>query len=208
MWNGSFILKTQPSVHDFSSGASTQSTPSSQLSVPEVTQPPQAQLLVVGAAAVDVISRVDSSTDPALMVQSTIPGRVSISLGGVARNMAEAAHRSLVSMSLSHGLKEPKLAAVQLVSPIGKDGFSTLISNEMGEMGMRSDGLLSEPPDESRSTPVCNMILTPAGDLVGGVADFSALDTFEFGEVGPSLLKTSPVSTVNLDLRNASKIQS
>ncbi|SRR5258708_812512 len=196
MWNGSSTSKTHSrlsSIHNLSSRPSARHITSETLpssSPSGVIQAPRAQLLVVGATAVDVIARGDPSTDPALMVQSTIPGRVSINLGGVARNMAEAAHRSLASMSLSRSSKESNSGAVQLVSPIGKDRFSALISNEMNGIGMRNDGLLSKPPDGSRCTPVCNMILTPAGDLVGGVADFSALDTFNFGEVGIDLLKT------------------
>lgn len=64
---------------------------------------------------------------------------------------------------------------------------------------MRSDGLLSEPNSRSdskpnsleavlvqtgaRRSPVCNMLLSATGDLVGGVADFSALDTLRTTEV-------------------------
>lgn len=44
---------------------------------------------------------------------------------------------------------------------------------------MRADGLL----EGERRSPVCNMLLSDGGELVGGVADFSALEALGADEV-------------------------
>ncbi|KAF8327276.1 uncharacterized protein EI90DRAFT_3127331 [Cantharellus anzutake] len=123
------------------------------------SQAPKARLVVLGAAAVDVVARAD--TDPTLIAQSTVPGQVSITFGGVARNMAEAAHRSLSSLD-PRGSSASSSSYVQLVSPIGTDKLGAVVSTEITQIGMRSDGLLS--------------------GLSGGNRHFSALDTFGFSE--------------------------
>jgi len=121
-------------------------------------QPP-ADLIVVGSAAVDITSQADPSTDPSLAKNSTAPGKVSLSIGGVARNMAEAAHRILAAQELQ--------TSCLLVSTVGEDGFGKFLVEETEKLGMRTDGLLRN----DRSTAVCNMVIDSAGNLVGGVAD-------------------------------------
>lgn len=168
---------------------------------------PPAELVIIGAAAVDIIAKVASSSSSssstnsasALINHSTVPGTVQTSLGGVARNMAEAAHRSLTSLSLSDSGSEISTETL-LVAPIGDDAFGALIRRQTEDMGMRSDGYLSGTgtresesgpgakssnltQDTERSTPVCNMLLSADGNLLGGVADFSALDTLRSDEV-------------------------
>lgn len=133
------------------------------------------------------------------------------SLGGVARNMAEAAHRSLISLdktkSGSATNTNPSRAAADsrtlLVAPIGDDSFGLLIRRETEAIGMRSDGFLSNVGEEAnpggaeRRSPVCNMFLSPTGDLLGGVADFSALDTLRSAEV--STISTFHRSAIKFD---------
>jgi pseudouridine-5'-phosphate glycosidase/pseudouridine kinase len=146
------------------------------------------ELIVVGAAAVDVIAQADSSTrsDSSLINASTVPGTVETSLGGVARNVAEAAHRTLLS------LKCPDAShRTLLVAPLGDDSFGAIIRQETESVGMRSDGLLvttmpgcqTATHRAERRSPVCNMVLSRTGDLIGGVADFTALDTLRSSEV-------------------------
>ncbi|KAF8335455.1 Indigoidine synthase A like protein-domain-containing protein [Cantharellus anzutake] len=175
-------------------GSPSNIAPKSSLSASIANQAPKARLVVLGAAAVDVVARADTSTDSTLIAQSTVPGQVSITLGGVARNMAEAAHRSLSSLD-PRGSSKSSSSYVQLVSPIGTDELGAVVSTEITQIGMRSDGLLSGLSGGNRRTPVCNMVLTPAGELLGGVSDFSALDTFGFSEV----LQASDPNIVALD---------
>lgn len=126
-------------------------------------QPP-ADLIVVGSAAVDITAQADLSTDSSLAKNSTASGKVSLSVGGVARNMAEAAHRILTAQELR--------VACLLIAPVGEDGFGKFLMQETEKLGMRTDGLLRN----DRSTAVCDMVLDSAGNLVGGVADMEITD--------------------------------
>ncbi|KAG2044902.1 Indigoidine synthase A like protein-domain-containing protein [Suillus americanus] len=117
-------------------------------------------LIVVGCAAVDITSQ--PLTDSDLGHQSTSPGKVFMSLGGVGRNIAEAAHRVLSSYSSEFS------AATLLVSPVGDDSFGRLLSEETRMLGMRTDGLISV--NGGRSS-VCSLLLEKSGGLRAGVAD-------------------------------------
>jgi len=121
---------------------------------------PDALLIVAGCAAVDITSQPLTESD--LGHQSTSPGKISMSLGGVGRNIAEAAHRVLSSYGSEFS------AATLLVSPVGDDSFGRLLSEETRILGMRTDGLI--PVDGGRS-PVCNLLLERSGGLRAGVAD-------------------------------------
>ncbi|KAJ3823591.1 indigoidine synthase A-like protein [Lentinula raphanica] len=124
------------------------------------TQNDNASLLVLGAAAVDISAR-SSEVDSNSASGSTVPGNISLSLGGVARNIAEASHR--VSPQDS----------VLLVSSIGDDAFGHLLTKESENYGMRTDGLLLQ---KDQRTAVCNMIMDSQGGLTTGIADMSILD--------------------------------
>jgi len=137
-----------------------------------VIQPP-ADLIVVGSAAVDITAQADLSTDSSLGKNSTASGKVSLSLGGVARNMAEAAHRVLTAQELQ--------ASCLLVAPVGEDGFGKFLIQETEKLGMRTDGLLRN----DRSTAVCDMVLDSTGNLVGGVADMEITDALIDEQVYP-----------------------
>ena len=123
--------------------------------------------MVVGCAAVDVTSRANASVETALASQSTVPGGVSTTLGGVGRNIAEAAHRVL---GASRGQQ------TVLVSPIGNDLFGRLLVEETERLGMRSDGLHQV---EAERSAVCNMVLDGTGDLISGVADMGIIQAYE-----------------------------
>ena len=117
--------------------------------------------MVIGSAAADITARANSDTS---LEQSTVPGTVSMTLGGVGRNIAEAAHRVL-SSSLPRSARE-----TILVAPVGDDLFGSLVIDGTEKLGMRSDGIVRV--DDARSA-VCNMVLNSSGDLVGGVADMN-----------------------------------
>lgn len=121
---------------------------------------PNASLVVVGCAAVDITSQ--PLTDSDLGHQSTFPGKVSMSLGGVGRNIAEAAHRVLSSHS------DESSAATLLVSLVGDDSFGRLLSEETRMLGMRTDGLI---PVRGGRSSVCSLLLERSGGLRAGVAD-------------------------------------
>jgi len=139
----------------------------------------------VGAAAVDVTSQPEktSPAESSLGTHSTSPGQVVFSSGGVARNMAEAAHR-ILSTSVA-----PQPHSVLLVSPLGNDPFAGLISEDARRLGMRTDGFLSESDPNQRSA-VCNLHLDSGGDLITGVADMSIVQTLGAEPVRHSLSHT------------------
>jgi pseudouridine-5'-phosphate glycosidase/pseudouridine kinase len=133
--------------------------------IPRSARRDSPKLMVIGSAAVDITAH--SSSTALSTAQSTSPGSITLSLGGVARNMAEAAHRIL----------PPSLAvsgAVQLVTALGDDSFGRLLRDETKRMGMRVDGLMDADPDHR--TAVCNLVLDSAGALVGGVADMDVVN--------------------------------
>jgi pseudouridylate synthase / pseudouridine kinase len=104
-----------------------------------------------------------------LNMHSTSPGTISVSLGGVGRNIAEAAHRILTTHA--QGLS----SATLLMSPVGDDTFGRLLVDETRQMGMRVDGLIRTP----HRTAVCNMTLDGVGNLVGGVADMDIMESWD-----------------------------
>lgn len=129
---------------------------------------------MIGSAAVDITSQENPDTNAALAVHSTAPGRVNLTLGGVGRNIAEAAHRVMEA-------KFPSLSSI-LISSVGHDAFGHLLVDTMTKIGMRTDGLvrLDHP------SAVCNMVLDSHGILVGGVADMSIVDTMTGEKVATS----------------------
>ena len=108
--------------------------------------------------------------------QTTAPGTVTLTVGGVARNLAEAAHRVLSSGP------DAQPDATLLVSPIGRnDEFSSFIVDEHDLLGMRHDGLLRT---SEQRTAVCDMVLDTSGALVGGVADMDIIRNVSESAVG------------------------
>ena len=117
-----------------------------------------------GAAAVDITSQTQSAGAASELAATTYPGRVSITLGGVARNMAETATRILSPL---HTRSTP--SPVKLVSPHGDDDFGILLRTGLEHAGMRTDGLFV--PSGNHRTAVCSLMIDDFGDLISGVAD-------------------------------------
>ena len=126
------------------------------------------RLVVVGSSAVDITAKV--SDNERFIMHSTAPGTVVTSLGGVARNVAEAAHRRLSASSASLG------SSTVLLSVIGQDAFGRMLIDESQRMRMRTDGLMSSMVGR---TAVCNMMLDTSGNLVGGVADMDIVHALD-----------------------------
>ena len=131
----------------------------------------------MGSAAIDITARADPVPGGARSnnnLHTTTPGVVSLTSGGVGRNVAEAAHRILSSFS-----KDLASSAV-LVSPVGQDAFGKLLQSESERIGMRTDGLIEVT---GARTAVCNMVLDSAGGLTGGVADMDIIRTLDVAKV-------------------------
>jgi pseudouridine-5'-phosphate glycosidase/pseudouridine kinase len=132
--------------------------------------------VVIGSAAVDVVSQANtiSNTDGSHSQRSTSPGLVGLHLGGVGRNIAEAAYR----VSRSRFQAQP--SATALVSSVGDDAFGRLLLEEMRRIGVRTDGVMTD----DRRSAVCNMVLDSSGNLIGGVADMDIIKSIQPETVG------------------------
>lgn len=140
--------------------------------------------MVLGSAAVDITSQARDG-NASLGTHSTSPGTITTSLGGVGRNIAEAAHRILASSSPSHA------QSTLLVSPVGDDAFGRLLTEETGRLGMRTDGLILV--NKHRSA-VCNMVLDGAGNLIGGVADMDIIESLPEDVVSSPIYPLAPLT--------------
>lgn len=140
-------------------------SPSSTLAKPAPVALPPAPLLVVGSLAIDITMH-PHSVSP---LRTTAPGAVSLSLGGVAGNVAGAAH------SLLGG------GDVMLVAPVGEDLLGNVARSGLKDRGMRSDGLIRLK--ESERTATCGILLDQTGELVGGVADMAIAAEMEGDKV-------------------------
>ncbi|SJL05436.1 uncharacterized protein ARMOST_08803 [Armillaria ostoyae] len=136
-----------------------------------------AQLAIVGSSAIDITAQANKGSDPNLATHSTVPGSVDMTLGGVARNIAEASHRVI---------RDPN--STLLLSPIGNDAFGRLLEDETRSMGMRSDGLVKT----NLKTSVCNMFVDAEGHLLTGVADMGITEAFDETTVLEHLRKHKP----------------
>lgn len=154
--------KSKPVEYDSGSAARKDAIPSVR----------KATVVVVGCAAVDITSQAEVliKSDQ----KSTYPGKVSVSLGGVARNIAEATHRVMSGSTESD-------AATLLVAPIGDDDFGKLIGAGIQSLGMRTDGLMSVL---GRQSSVCNLLLDSHGELQCGVSDMDLPHAWKADQVG------------------------
>ncbi|KAJ7706232.1 indigoidine synthase A-like protein [Mycena rosella] len=134
---------------------------------------PQAKVVVVGSAALDISAQAEDMAT-AVGTHSTSPGNVTLTLGGVARNIAEACHR--VGQS------------PVLISPIGKDTWGRLLHDETKAIGMRTDGFV----ERNERTAVCNLFLDGTGNLVGGVADMRITEALDMESIEPHIENNSP----------------
>ena len=130
---------------------------------------PSSALLVVGAAAVDIVSRPLSQN-----AATTAPGSIDLKLGGVARNVHEAAFKLGVRDAL-------------LVAPVGKssdgatDPLASVLARGLRELGASQAGLI----ELEGLTPCVNMMLDDKGDLASGVASTNLVETMTGPQVSP-----------------------
>ena len=134
---------------------------------------------MIGGSAIDITATLGSQQHN--VSQTTAPGSVSLSVGGVARNIAEAAHRVLSSSAAestptTHENSVPNNSenedATLLITPVGHDEFANFLIDEQKRLGMRDDGLMKT---RNERTAVCNVLLDSNGALVNGVADMDII---------------------------------
>ncbi|KAK4689205.1 pseudouridylate synthase / pseudouridine kinase, partial [Tremellales sp. Uapishka_1] len=165
-----------------SSSSSSSSLPSSAVSSPTAHSPstsglPSPRVLVFGSAALDITS----TSTTALVPNTTTPGTIFLSPGGVARNIAEATQNLLAPH------------AVQLVAMIGQDSPGRLLKVEMEQTGLRTDGFVTV--DQGARTAGCTLVLE-GGDLVGGVADMEIVHLMTEKTIIESIQKHLPEMVV------------
>ncbi|KAM0793192.1 hypothetical protein ACM66B_000663 [Microbotryomycetes sp. NB124-2] len=136
------------------------------------TRKPDASLVVVGSLAVDITMRSLLDTPS----KTTAPGSVSMSIGGVAGNVARAAH--------SIGVDD-----VKLIAPVGDDWTGDLARRGLVEAGLRDDGLVLE---KEQRTATCGILLDKEGDLFGGVADMGIAEKMDASTVVEALERSRP----------------
>lgn len=112
-------------------------------------------VLVIGGSAMDL----KATSAAALVAETSNPGHVTASPGGVGRNIAETIARLGSS--------------VRLVSRVGDDAFGRLVLAETEAAGVDVAGVATD----ARSTPTYMAVLDVDGSLSVAVADFAAIDT-------------------------------
>ncbi|GAA5908122.1 pseudouridine-5'-phosphate glycosidase family protein [Sporobolomyces salmoneus] len=145
-----------------------------------------ASLAVVGSLAVDITMHPFSSSP----LQTTAPGTVSLTLGGVAGNVARAAHSILND------------ERTLLIAPIGEDLLGSVAEKGLKDKGMRTDGLIrptSESGEETEArTATCGYLVDEKGELIGGVADMKIAREVE-GQQIVNKLKQAQAKVVAFD---------
>ncbi|KAI7827801.1 Indigoidine synthase A like protein-domain-containing protein [Kickxella alabastrina] len=130
-------------------------------------------LLVVGGAAIDVTSQVDSDIESSASQATSYPGAVVTSIGGVGQNIARAAH----FMG----------ADTVLISAIGHDIYGDTIKAALEEIGM-----------DTHSCTVYNALHAQNGDLIMAVADMDINGMVSAQQIQEAFVKLSP-GVVGLD---------
>lgn len=134
--------------------------------------------MIVGCAAMDITAQQHMESP-----QSTAPGTVCLSAGGVALNVARAAHAML-----------PKETDVLLCASYGEDKFGRMLVEEVKNAGMRTDALIPV-----KKTAVCNLLLNAAGDLVTGTADMDVVEECMTPDVVTKQIQRHMPSVVCMD---------
>ncbi|KAI8367734.1 Ribokinase-like protein [Blakeslea trispora] len=129
-------------------------------------------LLVIGGIALDITATVGKTVGTSILHTST-PGHVTQSLGGVGRNVAEAAWRT--------GAKN-----VKLVSVVGDDLAGESVKQGMKAIGMTTEyiqTLKDQPTAVTIQPSVYNALHSNDGQLVAAVADMNIFDSLDASTV-------------------------
>ncbi|GAA5845576.1 hypothetical protein JCM3766R1_000787 [Sporobolomyces carnicolor] len=177
------LLKEESSspASSFTPAVSSSAVQTSQaIPTPYTPSSPHAALAVVGSLAVDITMHPFSASP----LQTTAPGTVSLTLGGVAGNVARAAHSILGSNE------------TLLIAPIGRDLLGTVAETGLRDKGMRTDGLISAADGsgeaEAARTATCGYLVDEKGELIGGVADMKIAREVEGRKIVENLIRAHP----------------
>jgi pseudouridine-5'-phosphate glycosidase/pseudouridine kinase len=120
-------------------------------------------ILVIGAAAIDITAQANNIEGPERQPSeasnhqgTTVAGTVRSNPGGVARNMAEAAHRLGASTKLATSFNP-------------SDAFGATLTHHLADLRMPVHNFKA-----GSRTAVCNSILQHDGQLLTGVADMDS----------------------------------
>ncbi len=111
-------------------------------------------LVVIGGSNIDVLGTPDGE----LIAGESNPGRVRLSPGGVARNVAEAAVRLGVDTTL--------------ITAVGDDLFGQIVLESCSEAGVHVDGVIVSP---DYPTSVYSSLLDQHGDMAAAVSDMAVM---------------------------------
>ncbi|KAI8150303.1 Ribokinase-like protein [Fennellomyces sp. T-0311] len=139
-------------------------------------------VLVIGGVALDITSTISKSA-PSLtsLLNTSSPGRLKQTLGGVGRNVCEAAMRTG--------------APAFLVSAVGGDLAAQTVRQGMKEIGMSTQFIQTLP---DHPTAVYNAIHSKSGQLIAAVADMDIFDAVDPRQI-EALLHTEKPAIVCMD---------
>ncbi len=140
---------------------------------------------------IDVTARPDR---PLESQRTTYPGSVRISLGGVGRNLAEAATRIVDSLT------NPASGAVKMVAPIAADSSADFLKGAWKTRTslMRTDGLFT-PSRAQQQTPAASLTLDQNGDLENGIINTGLVDTAFDDGIVDTAFRSSSATHVAID---------
>lgn len=133
---------------------------------------------VVGGMNMDITGAPGAS----LRLGDSNPGRVSITPGGVGRNMAE----SLARMGF----------AVELISPLGNDGFSRLLEESCAMLGIG----LSHAPRLDMNSGVYLCVMDDGGDMHVAINDMALCEALDPAMLDMAALNAGSIALLDANL--------
>jgi len=136
--------------------------------------------MVVGGTVMDITSTFNRDTwvdinAPSTFLHTSCQGVVRQSLGGVGRNVAEAAFRAG--------------AQTVLVSAVGNDLAANVMMDRLERIGMRSEGIHIY---DGETTAIYNALHAPDGQLISAVADMNVFKRITVSQVMEAVKSYSP----------------
>ncbi|KAI7851841.1 Ribokinase-like protein [Circinella umbellata] len=134
------------------------------------------KVFVIGGVALDMTSTISkSSKDFTSLLHTSSPGHIKQTLGGVGRNVCEAAMRTG--------------APAFLVSAVGDDLAAQTVRQGMQEIGMSTQYIQSI---HTHPTAVYNAIHSHSGQLIAAVADMDIFDIIDSDKIKTTLHSEKP----------------
>ncbi|KDN53339.1 hypothetical protein K437DRAFT_253033 [Tilletiaria anomala UBC 951] len=156
----------------------------------EGLEPPA--IVLFGGVVLDVSAKPAPGVTAKIAAKTTAAGSVRLSLGGVGRNMAQAAQGVIQNMPHTGG-------EVQLVAPLADDSTGHYVRTvwEGDTNALRLDGLFSLRQGRCQ-TPTASLLLRQDGDLQQGIVDTSLLEGAFTSQIVERFMASNP-STIGFD---------